>query len=333
MLNKSGDVSRTTLGFYNGKLLARAQAVILLERVLQIDPQPRNKSLTRVFRRFSAGLPQTAPLAEGVTPAGQKLTKTDYVARLQQYGGFYEITDVVSDTAEDPVADEAISINAQEAAETTELVRWSVAKGGSNVFYGGTGTTRATVDGTVTLSKLRLISRSLRNARAKKISKVLVGTDKVGTKPVSAAYFAYAHTSLEGDLRKVAGFQEVSDYPNGDGLPGEFGRIEDFRFFTSDLFDPWLASGASSSTLLTNGTTGTGSCDVFPVIIFAQDAMAGVPLAGKGAVDTYIVQPNKAAPGNELGQKGSFGWKMYQAAVRLNEDNIVRYEVGASQTL
>jgi len=56
------------------------------ERFGQAKPIPKKSSQTIKFRRYESLANATAPLAEGVTPGGQKLTKTDVSATLQQFG-------------------------------------------------------------------------------------------------------------------------------------------------------------------------------------------------------------------------------------------------------
>ena len=81
-----GDISPRTAGYAAKKLLERGQYLMVVERFGQSDPQPKNATKTRKFRRYESLLRATAPLAEGIPPAGQKLTFTDIDCVLEQYG-------------------------------------------------------------------------------------------------------------------------------------------------------------------------------------------------------------------------------------------------------
>jgi len=77
----------------------------------------------------------TTALVEGVTPAGKQLANQDYTVTLAQYGNFVTITDVIMDTHEDRVLQQAIDILGEEAAQVLETLRFNVLKAGVNVFY------------------------------------------------------------------------------------------------------------------------------------------------------------------------------------------------------
>jgi N4-gp56 family major capsid protein len=330
-MNTMQSIGYRTNGFAVAKLLKRAQALMVLERFGQVDPQGQNKSLTRRFRRIEAFPPAVAPIAEGVAPAGQSMIVTNLEVTLEQYADACPFTDVIQDTIEDNTLDDLTKAVAQQAAETKEVVRFNALKGGSNVFYGGTGTTRATVNGTVTRDLFRKIYRNLKSNRAAYISEIIAPTAKVGTQPVAAAFFGVGHTNLSSDFNNITGWKRPENYSNPQGaLPGEEGSVENFRIILSDLFAPWLSAGASGSTYLTAGANGTGAADVYPVLIFGQDSYGIVPMQGKDAVKIYVVNPT-ATSADPVAQKGSVGWKMYDAAIILNDMWMARAEVGASQ--
>lgn len=331
-MNTTSSIGFRTSGYAVAKLLKRAQAIMTLERFGQVDPQGMNKSLTRKYRRLEA-LPQAiAPVAEGVSPAGQSLIVTDVNVTLEQYADVVPFTDVIQDTIEDNTLDDMSKLVAQQAAETKEVVRFSALKAGTNVFYGGTGTTRATVNGTVTRALLRKVFRSLKRNRSQFISEIIAPTAKIATEPVAQAYFTVGHTDMDADIQDITGFKRIEKYSDPTkAMAGEVGSAENFRFILSDLFSPWLAAGYSGSTYLTNGTTGTGACDVYPLLAFGQDSYGIVPLQGKNAVKIYVVNPTASAA-DPVAQKGTVGWKMYDGCVILNDLWMARMEVGATQT-
>lgn len=328
MSTKYGDISRTTAGAWSAKLLERGQAIMVLERVMTIDPQGQNKGKSRTFTRYNPIQPAVAPLAEGVTPAGQKVTITRVTANLEQYGDWVGLTDVVADTHEDPVLNEQTEVVGEAAAETKELLRFMAARGGSNVFYAGgpSITSRATVNSPPLLGDLRLVYRAFARARARKFTTLLAPSVMTATQPVGPSYWAFGHTDLKADICSIPGFVPVENYSQMKGIEGEIGHAEGFRFVLTDLFSPWLAAGLSGSTYLTNGSSGTGQADVYPLLFFAKNGFAGVPLSGKNAITPIVVNPNHPSHSDKLGQQGHVGYKFYDANVILQQLWVARLE-------
>ncbi|MCK9517996.1 MAG: N4-gp56 family major capsid protein [Kiritimatiellae bacterium] len=332
--NTYGDLSPRTAGYAVRKLLERGQYAMVLERFGQTDPQGQHKTKTRKWRRYLSLPAAIAPLAEGISPAGQRLSYVDVTATLEQYGDMVKVSDVVMDTHEDPVLNETVKILGEQAAETVELLRFNVLKGGTNVYYPGTATTRETVNSPVTRAVLRQVVRGFSRNKARRISEIVKASAKISTEPVASAYFAVCHTDLDSDIRGVVGFVPVEQYSNSDkAIPNEIGKVENIRFVTSALLEPWLAAATSSSgsTYLTNGASGTGYPDVYPILVFARDAYAIVPLQGKNSVSIAVVNP-KPVHGDELGQSGFASWKTYQTGAILNQLWMARVEVACTAT-
>jgi len=333
-LNTYGDISPRTAGFATRKLLDRGQFALVLERFGQTDPQGKHKTKTRKWRRYLSLPRATAPLAEGISPAGQRLNYTDVTATLEQYGDLVWYSDVIVDTHEDPVLDETTKILSEQLAETVEVIRFNALKAGTNVFYPASATTRATVNSPATRAMLRLVVRSFSRNKARKIGEIIKASGMISTEPVEAAFFAVCHTDLDSDIRALTGFKTVAEYSNSmKALPNEIGSCEQVRFITSALMEPWLAAATSSSgsTYLTDGSSGTGYPDVYPILIFARDAYAIVPLQGGNSVQIGVVNP-KVSTDDPLGQRGLASWKRYDATAILNQLWMARCEVACTAT-
>lgn len=337
MTNTLNSLSPETQAYLHKGLLKRVMHTLVLNRFIDMPstvPQGTGSKSIKWSRYDSLPL-ALAPLGDGVSPAGMQLTRTDITATLEQLGGWVEITDQVEDFHQHPVLKEARDQLAQMVAETKEYRAFSIMKAGTNVMYGGTGTTRATVNGSVTRALLYKAQRALADAKAKAIGKIIKASTSVSTEPVADAYFVFGHTDLLADLRAITGWIDVEQYSNSDArLPLEAGKILCFRFILSPMFTPWLAAATSSSgsTYLTNGTTGSGYPDVYPLIIKAANSFGGVTLAGKDSVNFYVQPPGKASVGDELGQKGFASCKWYDQYAILNQSWILRLEVAATQS-
>ena len=121
-----GDISPRTAGAVKARLLERGQHLMVVERFGQVDPQQKNKTKSCKWRRYNSFPRAIQPLAEGIPPAGQKLTYTDITATLEQYGDAYKLTDVIVDTHEDKVLQEMADLAGECAAETIETIRINI---------------------------------------------------------------------------------------------------------------------------------------------------------------------------------------------------------------
>lgn len=338
------DITPRQTAFSVANLLKRAMPYMMLERFGQAYPIPKNNTKVAKWRRyyltggtgsysgqagkFNVPLADT-PLTEGVTPAGSTLENKDYTVTLQQYGDFLEFTDVIMDTHEDfpPLLREMTDILGEQAAHTIETLRFNVLRAGTNVFYAN-GSARADVNTAVSLTLQRRITRSLKRQNAKPITSMVASTVKYNTQPIEAAFIALCHPDVENDIRDMAGFISVKQYgSNVEAMEGEIGSVEDVRYVRSTVFEAWEDAGAAAGGNVLS-TTGT-SADVYPILYLARDAYGIVPLRGKEAVEVMVVQP-KATNTDPLAQRGTIGWKCWNATVILQDAFMVRAEVAAT---
>ena len=322
-----GDISPRTAVYASKRLLKRAIPYLVLEKFGQPRPLPRKHSDTIVFRRFERFPYTPNPLTEGVTPSARKLTTTDIPAVLGQYGDRIQITDKVLDTHEDPVMREGMDILGEQSAQMLELVRFYAIRGGTNVYYPNDTTARADVNGPITLSLQRKIMRQLKRQDARKITRVVRSTPSYGTQNVNAAYIAVCHPDCENDIRDMDHFVPVEDYGQIPPYEMEIGKVEDMRYLTSTVLEPWEDAGADPTDQLVS--TGGTKADVYPILYIASDAYGIVPLKGKGAVRPMVVNP-KPSDSDPMAQRGHMAWKAWQTAVILNDAWMCRSEVGVS---
>ncbi|MBQ1784635.1 MAG: N4-gp56 family major capsid protein [Gammaproteobacteria bacterium] len=323
-----GDISPRVGIHAVAKMLEHAQPQLVIGKFAQSTPMPANKGQTLKWRRAVPWAPALTPLAEGVRPNSQQLAFEDVTATLGQYGSWAELTDVIADTHEDPVLNTMMELSGEQAAETREILDWGVLRGGTSVFWAN-GTARNAVNTPVNITKIRAVVRFLMAQRGKKITKIQDGSIKVGTKPVEAAYVGLCHTDVVADLRAVPGFTPVAEYGSRQMLcEFEVGCIEDVRFVATPLLAPFANAGGSAGTMISTGGT---AADVYPIIFLAQDAFGTVPFKGKDAVHPLVRNPGKPEKGDELGQTGSVGWKMWHVSKILNQTWMARLEVAVSK--
>lgn len=318
------------------EMLKTAQPIMCLSSFGVQKKQPKNKSDTVVFRRFlpldagANGAPQVDPanyiLTEGVVPNARTLQPQDVTAVLQQYGVLLKITNKAEDLYEDDIPAEMVKKVGEHIGSLAEMINYGVVRSGTSVIT-ASGGARSTINTPLTLNLLRKAARTLENAHASPVTqRIMPGVD-FGTEPVAPSYLVFCHTDVVADARNIPGFVPVEEYGSFKPVHDrEKGKIEEFRIIASPYFRPFV--GAGSSTL--NGMLGSSAVDVYPVLVVAEEAWGQVALKDQGAVSPTYIPAKQKTHANPLGQFGYVGADFWKTAVRLNENWMVRIEVGAT---
>lgn len=320
-------ISQRTNVYAEREMLKHAMPVMVLEKFGMPKRMPNNKSTTIEFRRPLTFDPVTTPLVEGVTPSATPFGYENVSATLRQYGMVVGITDVIEDTHEDPVLNDATLQAGENIGRTMEQLTYGVLRAGTNVFYAN-GSSRSAVNTALSLTKQRAITRALKAQKAYKITQILAPSPGYETRAIEASYVAVAHTDLESDIRNMTGFTPVAEYGQRKPICNEeIGSVEDVRYVLSPDLDSFPDAGGAAGSMVT--TTGT-SADVYPILYFGKDAYGTVALRGQGAVSPTIIPVGQKTKDDPLGQRGYVGWKTWFAAVRLNENWMARLEVAVT---
>jgi N4-gp56 family major capsid protein len=255
--------------------------------------------------------------SEGVTPQADTMTPVDVSVTLQQYACLYAVTDKSVDMYEDDIPAEMKKQTGERVGLLREMIKYGVLKGGTNSYYSG-GTTRGTVNATVTYNLLSKVARNLMSNHAKPITSILAPSANFNTAPVEAAFLVFCHTDCEHDIRQLPDFKHVSEYGQRKPVhPMELGSQGRFRFIVSPELASYADAGAAVAGLGLYSTSGT-SADVYPMIVVGEDAWADVALRGKDSIDPTWLPPGQKDKNDPLGQRGYIGAKFYSAALGLN---------------
>jgi len=330
MATKYGDISQRTAAYAEKKMLEHAEPILVLEKFATAKPLPRNTADNVKFRRPIPYAVSTSQLVEGVTPVPKQLQYEDVAVTLGQYGDVVEITDKVFDLSEDPVLNDAAMLAGEQAAETKELIMWGALKAGTNVSYSGnsTPTARTDVDSAITLNLVRNTIRSLKGQRAKHITTMISASPKFATEAVSPAFICFAHTDAEQDIRDLDGFTPVERYANfSPASDWECGKVEGVRFILSPVLEPFAGAGDTNLNGMVNSSS---AVDVYPFVVVSKNSYGTVPLKGANSMSPRVINPDRIDKSDILGQRGFVGWKMYFAALILNEAWVQRIECGVT---
>jgi N4-gp56 family major capsid protein len=328
--NLYGDLSPLNAGYVAKRTLERSNPEQVLEPFVSGKTLPSNQTKTITFKRFTGDInfaKTNAYLSEGITPVSQAVTVTDYTLTLRQMGGLMGLTDVIDDTHPNMVATEMFDILGEQAPRIVETDRYYALRAGTNKYYSGSATSRATVVAVVASSLLDKLSRVLRQNVALVISRMAKTTPDFNTVAVRPAYIIACHSDLEYDVEALPGFKSIENYPQGtELLVGEIGSYKNFRFVISQDLVPYPDAGAAvAGTVSTSGV----NSDVYPLIIFGQRAWDSVAFKGRYAVTPTAINPvpSKSDP---LGQRGSVGWKTMQGSIITNQSWMIVAEVACT---
>lgn len=336
---------------YKGEILKHAVAIECLSRQGRQVEMPKNESDTYVARRW---LPynttatngntqnQFFPTAtgdranvivqahltqEGITPPPETIVPMDVTAVVQQYSCLYSFTDKTYDLYEDDIPKEMIKQVGERVTLVNELILWGILRGCTNQFYGGTGTTMATVNGTVTLGFLRKIIKNLQANHAKPVNSMLKASQLYGTAPVASGYSLYVHTDAGPAFKDIAGFIPVREYASGAPMEHELGSIEEMRIFLSPDLPSFQDAGAAVGVTGLFSTSGS-NVDVYPFIVVAQDAWSQIAVRGLKALDPTYLAPGEKTKSDPLGQRGYAGTKWWKTGMVENNGWMAVGNVG-----
>ena len=341
-----GDLSKNDAFTIQKKMLPIAKRLLTFAKFAQKETKPQKQGLEIRHRRYERFPIVDTPIAEGVTPDFSSLEHTTLMHTLKQYGSYVNTTDVQLAAAADPVLKIISERQATQAGETIDFLSYKVFRAGTQVKYVGTSASaRSDVDmtiggvaptvndptaGTQTLAALQTAIRALQNNDAIKLKSKLKASVGIATEPIRESYVAICHPDLQQDIQQLPGFVAVEKYSDqGDAIEGEIGGVEGVRFITTTQATPFKDAGD------TNGvancvSTGAANADVYPVLIFAEDAIGCATLGGMDSLRSKVVMP-KPGPGDPLGQRGTVAWDTFYSCVILQDLWMYRLEVACTK--
>lgn len=314
------------------QLLERTGPHLAYEKACDAKDVPMKTSEQATWQRAVNGIVSTTTVTEGVTPASRALTFERVSATLGEYVEIYESTTRQKELGEYDVIEASKDVLTDLVLNTREAVSHNTFRAGTAVLYNSSAiSSRATVNGVITLGRLQKASRQLSNNKAWKFTEVDRGGAREGTVPLEASYIVFCHTDLIPDLRNLAGLTVVAEYGSRQQIcPYEFGSTQDMTFVCTPQMDPFPDAGAATSTLIS--TSGT-SADVYPVLVVGKHALGCVRLRGSGKhgmgnVALEVLDgADKSDPGN---QRCYVACRWHDAKVILNDNWLRRIEVGAT---
>lgn len=297
--------------FYNKNLLVRALAHLAYEQFGQIDPVSLYSGDQPKWRQYGTLTDPLAPLAEGVTPTAQAWSNSDVTGQLVQYGTFVELSDYIQWTSNDgkKLLTELSDVLGETMGITKNKIVRDTIVAGTSVFWASSATVRSAIVAKVSTTDIDKIIRALDGNNAKEWKEnPIMGTDKVGTTPISDAYFAVCHPDSTYDLRGLTGWVNTHEYPDGgkSALPGEVGAYSKVRFIESTDAKIFADTGGAASTNSIKYTTASTAADVYATMIFGKNAFGIAPLTGHSS---EMIVKSLGSGNDPLNQRSTGGFK------------------------
>jgi len=255
----------------------------------------------------------TSALNEVTDPEFVTVTPTTKTVSLVEYGNVARTTKLyrgLSYSIPGPDSEVANLIGYNAGLSQDTLAR-DVLIGGTNVTYAGNATTRFSIDAadTFTASKARYVAAKLRGGNAKGWN--------------NGAYAAFIHPDVAVDLMSetgVNGWVTPAGYSASDRVwNGVIGRFAGVDFIET----PRAAVIADAA----NGSSTTGTVDVYITVVVGQEALAkAYSKAESGASPTFVVGPAV----DRLRRHHTFGWYWLGGYGRYREAALYRVESASS---
>ena len=190
---------------------------------------PKNGGKTIEWRRWAKFTKALKPLTEGVTPDGTPLEVGTVTAKINQFGGYSTITDILEMTAIDNNIVEATARHSENARLTLDTVVRNELCTGTNVLYAdniaGSAPQKVTARGQLTKDcKLTLDM----------VARAVATLKKANAPKFDGSYVAIIHPSVAYDLMRSEDWIDVNQYSNASAIfNGEIGKLYGCRFVES----------------------------------------------------------------------------------------------------
>ena len=329
----AGELFSAAQAYYDRKLLERSRPKLIAQDFGQKRPLPSNNSLTIKFRKYNdlSRAISSLQLAEGTVGDGEKMSITDILAAVRQYGNFVTISDLVQVSIEDPVLNEAVDLLAEQMADTIDTITFSALNAGTNVRLAASGADIANLASAITGPDFDYAIRMFRRNNADPFTEIVRASTGFNTFPIRPAYWAFVHPDVAKDLENISGFISVERYASqGPVHEAEIGAYKNIRFLMTTQC-PVLdhagnpAHNPGSVATWVPCTTNTTKANVYSTILVAKNAYGLVDL-DKGTVRSIVKTPGASDTSNPLNQFSTAGWKLLYTAKILDESKIIRIQ-------
>ena len=282
------------------------------------DVQPTNQSMPGTgvtFTIFNDLAEATSTLSETTDVTAPAMSDSQVTVTLNEYGNAVITTAKLRGTAFLDVDAAAANVVGYNAGASIDAVCREVLAAGSNVIYGGGGTTTPTSRTTV---------KAVDIIEANDIRKVTAQLRGANVPTFNGLYMAYIHPDVAYDLRRETGaaawrdphvYQDTSNIYNA-----EIGAFEGVRFIETPR--------AKVFQNASDGSGSTGTIEVYCTHVMGRQALAKAysSIDGNGSVPKVVRGPVV----DTLNRLQPIGWYWLGGYGRFREASLRRIESSSS---
>lgn len=326
--------------YYSTKYLKSTMINMVMDKFGASESLPKNSGDSVTYREFvpNSIITTVTPLVEGTPPSPLTTSMREVRAQLSELGNYLRFSNRLMEVFEDG----GQFLSKQEEwigryrAEEKDRFLFFVLRAGSQVQYAGTAVARSSVNAPISVGLLhkaeRILAYGTNGRPSNPITSIMAASQNFGSVGIEPSFVAVVHPDLVYDIRQLPGFNSVENYgTQGAALQGEIGKCGKFRFVVTTHATAWADSGGAVASTGMKSTTGT-SADVYPVLLFAQDAYfyLKIPIADDMAL---IYKPfGSAGVADPINQAATLGYRHWFAGLRTFEYRMLRLEVAATNS-
>lgn len=306
-MNTTTNMSVEIKTFYDKLLLERCLPNLPFLKYGQKRPIPKGNGKTIEFRKFNSLAPATTPLTEGTPPTAKSLSVTAITATVDQYGDVVEVSDVLDDTAIDPIITETIELEGEQAGLTLNTVVANVLLNTTSVYNVGGGVD----EDAITANNIFTVNDVLNLQTIFKRNNI---------KPMADGYYLmFLAPEQAADIMRDPLWRDVSKYQNEKNIEkGEIGRLYNFKFIDTTLLE---------------AVENTAGVSVFSGLAVGKNAygITDIENSGKPKSIVKIAKDDNSDRSDPLNQKSTIGWKAMFTAKILNALGVIRVNSSATE--
>ena len=282
------------------------------------DVQATNQAMpgsSVIFTIFSEMAAATSPISETSDLTPVTMADSQVTVTLAEYGNTVNTTAKLRGTSFLDVDAVAANLIGYNAGNSIDQVVSAVLAGGTNVVYGGGGSSTPT--STVTIQAEDIIE-------ANDVRQVTAALRGANVATFNGYYMGYIHPDVSYDLRKETGNASWNaphvQVDTANIYNGEIGTFESVRFIET----PRAPLSANAS----NGTSTTGTIDVYGTLIMGRQALAKAysQVDGNGVVPKVVRGPVV----DSLMRFNPIGWYWLGGYGRFREASLRRIDSSSS---
>ena len=282
------------------------------------DVQATNQAMpgsSVIFTIFSEMAAATSPISETTDLTPVTMADSQVTVTLAEYGNTVNTTAKLRGTSFLDVDAVAANLIGYNAGNSIDQVVSAVLAGGTNVVYGGGGSSTPT--STVTIQAEDIIE-------ANDVRQVTAALRGANVATFNGYYMGYIHPDVSYDLRRETGNASWNAphvaVDTANIYNGEIGTFESVRFIETPRAP--LAANAS------NGTSTTGTIDVYGTLIMGRQALAKAysQVDGNGVVPKVVRGPVV----DSLMRFNPIGWYWLGGYGRFREASLRRIDSSSS---